>query len=225
MSVVPRDNVTKIQFFEDHIAPWTASAVAIGTTAAAVTALQTKTEAARDAYTAQQAARQAAETATEAVKQAVEAMGVAGAAIIDQIRAAAKNTGNNVYVLAEIPAPATPAPVGPPGTPSNFKVKLKQDGTLELGWKCNNPVGCTGVVYQVWRRFGGSGEFAYVGGNGGKEFVDATIPAGETQVTYKIQAVRSTSVGDWAEFNVNFGTNSGGTMTASVEPAAPKIAA
>jgi hypothetical protein len=31
------------------------------------------------------------------------------------------------------------------------------------------------------------------------------VPAGSSQVTYQIQAVRSTAVGPWAQFNVNFG--------------------
>jgi hypothetical protein len=46
-------------------------------------------------------------------------------------------------------------------------------------------------------------------------------------VTYQIQAVRSTAVGPWAQFNVNFGVSSGGAMTASVteQPPSPKLAA
>jgi hypothetical protein len=73
---------------------------------------------------------------------------------------------------------------------------------------------------------GGVGEFEYLGGSGAKEFIDATIPAGETALTYQIQAVRSTAVGLWATFNVNFGTNSAGGATTSVtETSAPKIAA
>jgi hypothetical protein len=56
----------------------------------------------------------------------------------------------------------------------------------------------------------------------------ATGAAG--QVTYQIQALRSTMTGPSAQLNVNFGVSSGGgTMTASVlqgaTPAVPKIAA
>jgi len=49
--------------------------------------------------------------------------------------------------------------------------------------------------------------------------VDATIPAGSSQVTYQMQAVRSTAAGPWAQFNVNFGTGAGagaGAMSAAV---------
>jgi hypothetical protein len=85
-------------------------------------------------------------------------------------------------------------------------------------------------MYQVYRRIGGgsgdgAGEFTYLGGSGSKKFVDSTVPAGSSQITYQIQAVRSTAVGAWEQFNVNIGTNTGtGAMTASVEKA-PKLAA
>ena len=118
----------------------------------------------------------------------------------------------------------TPAPKGNPGTASNFKVALNGDGSIDLTFKVNNPAGTHGTMYQIFRRIGGEGEFEYLGGVGAKKFHDATIPAGTAAVTYKIQAVRSTAVGDWAEFNVNFGTGAGGAVTASVEPS-PKLAA
>jgi ribosomal protein S11 len=118
----------------------------------------------------------------------------------------------------------TPSPKGNPGTASNFKVALNGDGSIDLTWKCNNPAGTTGTIYQIFRRIGAVGEFEYLGGVGDKKYHDTTIPAGTATVTYKIQAVRSTAVGDWAELNVNFGTAAGGGMTASVEPA-PKLAA
>jgi hypothetical protein len=46
-------------------------------------------------------------------------------------------------------------------------------------------------------------------------------------VIYQIQGVRTTAVGNAAEFIVNIGTTSGGGLTASVvePPAAPKVAA
>ena len=46
-----------------------------------------------------------------------------------------------------------------------------------------------------------------------RRFVDLTVPAGVPSVMYQIQGVRSTSVGDAAEFIVNFGTTSAGGMT------------
>jgi hypothetical protein len=121
----------------------------------------------------------------------------------------------------------TPAAKGNPGTASNFKVALNGDGSIDLTWKCNNPRGTTGTMYQIFRGFDGAeGAFEYLGGVGEKKYHDDTIPAGTTSVTYKIQAVRSTAVGGWAVFNVSFGMASGGggAMTATVEPT-PKLAA
>ena len=119
-----------------------------------------------------------------------------------------------------------PAPVGNPGTPTDFRVGLLGDGSLDLKWKCKNPAGCTNVVYQVWRRLGGTGALAYLGGVGQRKFVDTTIPPGASLLTYQIQAVRSTGVGGWATFNVSFGpvTESMPAGTVNVN-ATPKLAA
>ncbi len=231
MSVVPGKAIDKVQFYETHITPWAANAVAIGTTAALVTDLTTKTTAARAAYGAQQSVQAAARAATLSLEAAVAAMGSAGAAIINQIRAKAASAGDGVYALAQIPAPATPTPVGTPGTPTGFSASLGADGALGLKWKCVNPVGSVGTIYQVWRRINGAGtggasvDFAYLGGSGMKRFTDSTVPAGSAAVTYQVQAVRSTAVGPWAQFNVNFGVSGGGSMTASVEPMAMRRAA
>ena len=118
------------------------------------------------------------------------------------------------------------SPVPPPGTPTAIRATLGGDGSLTLAWKCNNPRGASGTMYQVYRRATAAGEFTYLGGAGEKKFVDATIPAGAAQVTYQIQAVRSTAVGPWAQFNVNFGAVAGGGETAAaVGEKSPKLAA
>lgn len=214
----------KIAFYENHTTPWSTSAVAIGTTTTAVTDLTTKTTAARAAFNAQQSAQAAAKAATLTLKMAVDAMARTGSDIIKQIRAKAATAGDGVYTLAQIPAPALPGPVGAPGTPTGFSVSLGADGTLGLKWKCANPAGAVGTIYQVWRRVNGtpsaSVDFAYLGGTGTRAFTDTTLPAGSAAVTYQVQAVRSTSAGPAAQFNVNFGVSGGGSMTASVEPVA-----
>ena len=87
MGIVPDKNIDKVQFYETHLTPWAANAVAIGTTAGLVTDLTTKTAAARTAYDAQQSVQAAAKAATLTLKTSVAAMGLAGAAIINQIRA------------------------------------------------------------------------------------------------------------------------------------------
>ena len=225
MSVVPATRIGKVEFYENHNAGWLTNATALGTTSGAVTALTTLTTAARDAYNEQQVAQAAARAKTLAFNNAVDAMARAGSDIIKQVRAKAATAGDGVYVLAQIPAPALPSPVGTPGTPYRFQAALKPNGSVELKWKCDNPAGCTGVIYQVFRKVESTGEYVYVGGVGTREFVDATVPAGVPTVMYQIQGTRTTAVGDAAEFVVNFGV-SGGAMTATAGTGTPaKIAA
>lgn len=226
MSTVPKKDADKVAFYENHIAPWNTNAVAIGLTTTIVTDIQAKTASARAALTAQQEALQDARAATTALRNAIDALDVVGANSIKQIRATAERTLNPaIYSLAQIPAPATPGPRANPGTPYEPELTLDGDGALILKWKCNNPTGTQGTMYMVYRSIGGSTEFAPLGGSGTKEFVDNTIPLGATQITYKIQAVRSTAKGPWATFNVYFGTNAGGQTTATIGVSPARIAA
>jgi hypothetical protein len=231
MTVMPRDNVEKITFCENHTTVWAANAVGIGTTTTVVTDLTTKTTAARAAYNAQQAAQQAAKAATNTYYMAVRAMATAAQTIIDQVRVKAATAGDGVYSLAEIPVPSRGSPMGPLGKPRDFTVELDQNGALNLKWKCTNPKGATGTVYQIWRKLEAAGEFTYVGGAGAKQYTDTGVPAGTAQVQYQIQAVRSTSVGPFALFVVNFGaaaaagTGGGGTTATVVEGTPARLAA
>ncbi|MGE0295017.1 MAG: hypothetical protein AB7P97_21935 [Hyphomonadaceae bacterium] len=229
MGVVPDTRIGKIEFYEAHIAPWTTNAAGIGLTPASVTALGTLTTAARNAFNAAEAARQAAKSATQAFYDAVRAMHSgpgAGADMIDTIRnyAETKNLPN-VYVLAQIPPPADPSTAPPPGTPFEFRVGLLQNGALELRWKCNNPSGTQGTIYEVKRSIGG-GAFNFVGATGVKSFTDDTLPSGATPATYQVTAVRSTARGNPAQFTVNFGIGGPGLTIASVVEGGPmKMAA
>lgn len=227
MSTVPKKPLDRVQFYENHLAPFTAHAVAIGTSAAAVTDLTTKTSAARDAYNARQAAMDAAQTATTAWHNAWLAMSTAGAAILLNIRSKAETDGPTVYELASIAPPPTPTPVGDPGKPTDFQVQIDETGAVMLKWKCPNPPGAQGTIYQIWRKIGTSGSFTYLVGVGEKKFIDETLPAPTACVTYKIQAVRSTRKGAWAQFMVSFGNEGSGATSASVveQAPSPKMAA
>lgn len=224
MSVLPKNTDQRIQFCEEHIPTWTSAATSIGTTTAAVTDLQTKTEAARAALLSQGEKQEAAKAATADLKLAMSAMNDAVSDIIRQIKTKAAISGSGVYTLAQIPAPAIPAPRPAPGKPYDMKVTLDESGILNLKWKCDNPAGTSGTIYQVFRRIGAAGEFIYVGGTGTKSFVDGSLPAGAAQITYQIQAVRSTAAGPWAQFNVNFGVSASGAPVASVSTP-PRLAA
>lgn len=232
MSTVPSKPILKLAFYEAHIDPWNTSATLIGLVTTEVTALNAKAVAARAAYLAHVAAQDAAAAATldfaTKIRQLHNAPG-AGADMIRKIRTRAITTNDpGVYVLAAIPAPATPSPVGPPGTPTTFKATLNPDGSLKITFKCPNPAGSVGTIYQVARQLDGAGPFVPLTGTGSRSFIDASVPAGSSSVTYRIVAVRSTAVGDAGQFTVNFGTGAGGEMIASVVSAgavAPKIAA
>jgi len=233
MSIVPKNLVSKIEFFEDHLAAWAANAVAMGSSAAKVTALQTKTTAARAALVAQREAKIAAKGKTLLLSDAVREMANAGGDIIKEVKVKAANDGSNVpYELAGIPGPATPSPVAAPGTPFDFLVLLiAANGALQLKWKCTNPPNGPGVYYSIERRLGGggsTGSFVLLGTSGARKYTDATVPAGTTRVTYRITATRTTGAGNPATFEVQFGVGGAGEMTASVlggGPTEPKLAA
>jgi hypothetical protein len=230
MSVVPKQYAARIQFFQEHVSPWTTNATAIGTTVTDVTALESKVEAARLALDAQSASQEVAKAATEAVKQAIDAMTNAGNAIIEQVRTKSRSAGPAVFPLAQIPAPVTPSPIGAPGLPNSLKAELFPNGTLDLTWKCTNPQGCTGVIYQIYRKIESTGDYHYLGGSGDKTWTDNTLPAGVPSVTYQIQGTRSTAIGVAAEFTVNFGVSSGSGVsvvasTAKAQPQPARIAA
>jgi hypothetical protein len=227
MNIVPNTPIGKITFYEAHIAKWTTRAAQIGLSSADCTALAALIEDARKAFDEQQVAMTASKSSTMTMQNAVRAMHALGAADIAKIKAFAEATDDpNVYPLADIPAPASPSPVGPPGTPTDFTVGLEQTGAVTLRWKCPNPPGSVGTVYEVRRRVGPAGSFGYLGSQGTRVFTDDTLPAGSTGVTYQITAIRSTSRGPAAQFNVNFGVGGDGMAFATVTPVGTvKIAA
>jgi hypothetical protein len=122
---------------------------------------------------------------------------------------------------------AAAQPMPPPGTPTDGKATLNGMGAVNLTFKCKNPTGSSGTVYQIWRQ-ADDGALMYLGGTGEKAFVDSTVPAGTSVLTYKVQAVRSTASGDWATFVVTFG-NSGTVgnmgMSLATETKSAKLAA
>lgn len=229
MPVVPNSRLGKIEFYEARLTPWENHAVAIGLSTAQVAALEVHVQAARAAYNAHLAARDAALAATQEFYNKVRAMHNApgaGADMIRDIKNHAETTNNpNVYTLAQIPPPATPGKTPPPGTPFEFTVGLLQSGALELKWKCNNPAGTQGTMYEIKRRLGAAGAFEYVGATGIKSFTDETLPAGNSAVTYQITAVRSTVRGNPAQFTVTFGVGGGLFIADTNEETGVKMAA
>jgi hypothetical protein len=230
MALLPEKHSDRIAWVQNRIALWTANATAIGTTTGQVTAADTAATAAAAALAAQGVAQDAAKAATETLDDAMAALTNATMIVVEQVRTKARSAGSAVYPLANIPAPATPSPKPPPGQPTELKVSLTQTGALDMKWKCPQPPNASGTIYNVFRYSGGGvptdADYLYIGGSGVREFTDETAPAGVPLIMYKIQAVRSTSVGPWATFNVFMGVNEGGSaFIESVQNTSQKLAA
>ena len=120
---------------------------------------------------------------------------------------------------------AAPQATASPGTPFRFESTISINGVVTTKWKCENPKGTQGTLYQVYRRIGETGEYAYLGGVGEKKFVDAAIPAGTASVTYQVQAVRSTAAGEWALHTVQLGGGAGAKAVPVTTTAGVKLAA
>ncbi len=225
-SVLPNGKIEKVQWCETHKDAWQTNSVGMGSSAATVTAWAAKVVAARAKFENQKMLQQAAQMATIEFHDSVADLSRSTSDIIKQVKTKASIDGtNDAYTLAQVPPPATPGPAPIPGTPFAFKAELiPGEGALTLTWKCTNAGNAHGVTYQISRRTSPMGEFQYIATVGPKTFSDATLPAGSSQVTYKIVAIRSTARGNAAEFTVNFGVGTGGEVVATVTPA-PKLAA
>jgi hypothetical protein len=113
----------------------------------------------------------------------------------------------NVYSRAHITAPAKPGRPGSapaPGTPYRFGIRLRQIGEITLTWKCDNPDGTVGTIYQV-RRQTDDGPLSAVGMVGEKRFIDRAVPPGTKTCTYEVTALRSTGKGSPATYMIQFG--------------------
>jgi len=220
----PRADV--LAWCQSHTAAWTANAAAIGLSPAQASAFSTATTALATAVANQNLARQASEVATQA---AVDAYAALKSVLGDNVRlirafAEVQVKPSVVYGLAEIPPPAAPTPMPPPGQPTDLLVTLTPaSGNLLLRWKCGNPPGASGTSYVVRRRLPGESGFSFLGISGKKEFSDTTVTAGPDWVQYTVQGQRSDSTGPLSEvFIVNFGQMAG-MMTASVSTESPRM--
>jgi hypothetical protein len=232
MRVVPTEQAAKIAWFRARLAAWNANLALLGLTAPEMAAPLAQVDAAEDALAARTDAENVAKAKTAILNAALETLAANGGRLVNKIRANAELAADPVAVFAaaQIPAPATPSPVGAPGTPTDFKAVLMQGGDVDLAWKAAQPARASGTTYQVYRRFTPTAAWDFLGASGERKFIDSTIPAGVTFVMYKIRGIRSTMAGPWGEFNVTFGAGAGdgGALVASVSSAtasAPKIAA
>ncbi len=219
MGVVPDNRVGKLEFYEAHLAPVDHQRGGHRPHDRERHGPGHPHQHGAQAYSDHLAAQAAAKAATANFYDKVRLMHSgpgAGADMIQTIKTFAQTSNNpNVYVLAQVPPPAAPGTTPPPGTPFDFTVSLLQDGSLDLRWKCSNPAGTVGTIYEVMRQIG-AGAMSFVGASGVKEFTDDTIPAGSSPCTYQVTAVRSTSRGNPAQFTVNFGVSGPGLTISSI---------
>lgn len=209
MAIVPDTRLGKLRFYETHLGPWTDNTAAIGLDPADMASLTARADATREAYNAfrlaQNTARAAAQHYFDLVADLHGAPG-AGSDMIDAIKHHAQATDDpGVYTLAQLPPPATPSAAPPPGTPYKFAVTLNQDGGVGLRWRCDNPPGTRGTVYEV-RRGENGGPMAFLATTGQRQFLDETIPANAGPLVYEVTAVRSTRRGRPGRFNLRFGS-------------------
>ena len=220
MSIVPQPKLERLAFYEEHVQPWTSSATSIGLNSTLMTAFTPKVTAARAALTAQLAAKAAAKAATEAFDNAMRTLhdsSGGGAELVRLIKNFAESKNDpNVYVLAQIPAPTPPSAVPPPGTPDTFRAEILPVGSVVLSWKCQNPPGSVGTVYEIQRQLPGQNGFAVLAVVGERSFTDETIPAGSSPVNYRVTAARSTTRGTTAEFTVRFGGGSASVVNVRI---------
>lgn len=223
MSIAPRTVQNFLDFCKQHTIPWAAAPTTIGLTAEKAAAFEAAYESAQASYDAAVALDAQKKAATLTSQSDIRALRQKTSECLALIKAYAENQANpnTVYSAAEIPAPLPPSPAPAPGTPMDFSVALMQSGAVELKWKCFNPVGTQGTIYECRRKIG-NGAFTFVGATGVRAFTDDTIPSGSVGVTYEITAVRSTKRGNPAQFNVNFGVGGDGAVFATVQNVAPQ---
>lgn len=235
--IIPSRLQDQLDFFDQHAPVWVANAAAIGLTPIQASAFADMANDARASYTAKLTAETNARIANNAMRDTVGETRRSASSLIRTIKAFAEASANpqEVYNLAQIPAPLPPKPAPPPAKPTDLAVELDPvTGALRLRWKAANPPGTAGTSYIIRRRTSPAGEFQFVGATGTKNFVDSTFFAGPDSVQYTVQGQRSDSAGPLSDiFTINFGKAPGGGFFATVtsEPStgqgagAPKLAA
>ncbi|MEQ8843414.1 MAG: hypothetical protein RIB58_01060 [Phycisphaerales bacterium] len=218
MSTIPQPYPAAIDWCTDRLANWPNDPTVIGLDAARVAELAALTQAASTALATARQLDEDKKAAFADYNAKAKAMRDYASQSVGIIRGFAKASANpqTVYTAAQIPAPAEPSPAPVPGVPTDFKVGLLQDGSIELSFECENG-GEGGVSYEVRRRdgTGQTAPFNFVKNATERKFVDDTIPPGTPVVTYRIVAFRTTGRGDPAVFLVSFGAGNSAEVIAA----------
>lgn len=220
-SNLPTDPAEVVAFVSSRAEVWALNQASIGSTPEEVAAVEAILEEAKAAMMAVEMARDAALAATQRYYDAAKRLRAASRIVVENAKNLAKAEGDtNVYVKARLNAPKVRARQAPlPGKPVRVELEVKTFGQVVLTWKCANPRGLHGVVYEVLRRTldiserDGKrvvkwGPLEHIGIAGGdKRFVDATVPVGVPQVSYMIVSMHNGRKGETSnETPIQFGT-------------------
>lgn len=211
MSVLPQTRAKRLEFFEARVGQWTDNAAAIGISAAQAASIKSRTMDDREAYTNAQMARDAAKAATLTWYTSNDSMVNLGRDLIRTIKAYAETTNNpNVYALANIDPPAPPQPVPAPETPTAVVGSVSPDGIVTLKWRATRSGSSSGIFFVVERKRG-EGEYQVVSAVVEKMFMDPQANVTQSQVQYRIKAVRGEEMSEYTTPVVfNFVSGGGG---------------
>jgi hypothetical protein len=185
---VPETQQATIDFFSARVADWAKAPAAIGLSAATVAAVSARLAEARAALAAAQAARVAAMAATLVLRQAMDELRRVGGDAVKTIRVYAESTGDTqVFVDAQIPPVSPPTPTAPPAAPTRLAATILAPFGVGLSWRGRTG---GGVMFGVWRRIGGAGDFTLIDITRARRYEDTTLPAGTGRVDYYIAAHR-----------------------------------
>jgi hypothetical protein len=217
MSIIPRKLSDLVNWVASHAPAWAVEPTSIGLSAEQVASLQSELTMVQGNIVTRDSAVNTARAAVQTTSNNASAMRKTASDLVRTIKAFAQTQAKpeEIYAMAQIPAPASPSPVPPPGMPTDFRASLNPEGSLTITWKCANPAGAGGTVYNVRRRFNSSSPWQQLGATGIRSFTDETL-SGTTSVMYQVQAQRSASFGLASlTFMVQFGTGGGGFMITS----------
>lgn len=192
MRTLPKAQAKLITFFEIHTDLWAQDPAAIGLDPLKLGALTAATAEARADYSHALATREAAKAATTALSGSIEKLRALGGPAISTIRAFAESSGNpgQIYSAAQIPPPGDPSPAPAPEAPTDIRIRLLGDGSLELRWQARQPAPGAEVYTQIRRRLNGIGAFTTLGATGARIFIDDSVPAGAGNVEYALTVHR-----------------------------------
>jgi hypothetical protein len=218
MSVLPSKIEQFLTFLNERNEVWSDRSQELGIPTSALTEWTNLVSQANIAFDTAGKARNAAKAAVDAQTVALSNVRKATANIIRQFRLTADRsaTPENIYILAQLPAPQPPSPRPAPAAPTDLRATLNAStGNLIIRWKARQQAE---VVYFVSRATIGStgtvGPAELVGTVGGKSFTDEDLPAGAAGFQYTVRAQRGKVSGEPSSTLVV--RLSGGGMTQSI---------